>query len=70
MVAGGGVGDGELIVACGVGGGVRDGDPFYGICRVEKGDRCLCDRGTVGGKGSGDGDVASDELLPGGGQWR
>ena len=65
MVAGGGVGEGELVVACGVGG---DGgyENFFSSVRFVERDGCLCDRGAVGGEGSGDGDVAPEDLLPGG----
>ena len=65
MVAGTGVGEGELVVACGVGG---DGgyENFFSSVRFVERNGCLCDRGAVGGEGSGDRDVAPDELLSGG----
>ena len=67
VVAGDGVGEGELVVACGVSGGGGYGNPLHDIIGVVEGNGCLGDGSEVGGERSGDGDVAPGELLSGGG---
>ena len=66
MAGRGGVGEGELVVACGVGRRGGYGNPLHDIIGVGEGNGCLGDGGAVGGERSGDGDVAPDELLSGG----
>ena len=67
VAAGGGVGEGELVVACGVGRGGGYGNQLYDVIGVVEGNGCLGDGGAVGRERSGDGDVAPDDLLRGGG---
>ena len=66
VLAGGGVGEGELVVTCGVGGRRGYGNQLCDVISVAEGNRCVGDRGAAGRERSGDGDVAPDELVSGG----
>ena len=66
MAAGGGVGEGELVEAGSVSRGSGDGNPLCGL-RSEKGEGHGCQSGAFCQQATGDGDVAADDLLSGGG---
>ena len=65
VVAGDGVGEGELVVASGIGGGGSYGSQLCDVVGVVEGNECFGDGGAVCRERSGDGDVAPGELLRG-----